>query len=140
MTASAATKFQTTRTLVWLLFWTGIGTFLLVGILIAIQAVGHFESDATQTLGKGELIVAAACVVLGPVSCRVFRDLSLAIFAYHDQVLALRRDMNALASRATGSAQQAGVRPSAPWQCPVCAKQNKMADAACVSCGEPFAA
>ena len=140
MTASALANFQTSRTLVWLLFWTGVVAFLLVGFLIAVQAIGHFESDSTRTLGQGELIVAAACLLFGPICCRVFRDLSLAVFAYHDQVQALRRDMNALASRATGSAQQAGIRPSAPWQCPVCAKQNKMADAACVSCGEPFAA
>jgi hypothetical protein len=139
MTASALANFQTSRTLVWLLFWTGVVAFLLVGFLIAVQAIGHFESDSTRTLGQGELIVAAACLLFGPICCRVFRDLSLAVFAYHDQVQALRRDMNALASRAPDPARAAVARPPAPWQCSDCERENDMASLACAGCGKPFA-
>lgn len=129
--------YKTSRVLVWLLFWVGVVLFVMVGLVSGGQALDHFEVEATHTLGKGKLLMAVGLLILGPISCRVLRDACLAIFGYHDQVMALRRDMNALAT-SRGPAVVSGSPPPAPWQCPTCSGDNGMNDRTCRQCGEPF--
>jgi hypothetical protein len=140
MSATSAPSYRTSRIMVWVLFCTGVFICLAVGIVMAGQGMDHFSEKATRTLGRGEILMAAGFLLFGPMLLWVFKDSCLAIFGFKDQAMALRREMNALATRPAAKATAAVVRPPAPWQCPDCGAENAMADVSCSGCGIPFSA
>ena len=140
MSTSSAASHRNSRVMVWVLFCAGLFIVLAVGLVMGSQGLDHFSEEATHTLGKGEVLVAAGCLVLGPMMLWVLKDAFLAIFDFKDQAMSLRREMNAIASRPTASASAAIVRPPAPWQCPKCGAENAMADTSCSVCGVAFSA
>lgn len=140
MSASSGPTFRTSRILVWILFCTGLFACLTIGIVMGGQGVDHFSDEFMRTRGRGEILVAAGFLVLGPMLLWVFKDACLAIFGFKDQAMALRREMNALANRPAAKTSAALVRPPAPWQCPDCGAENDMADSVCSGCGVPFSA
>ena len=139
MSATSASSYRTSRIFVWILFCTGVFICLAVGLVIAGQGVDHFSEELTRTRGRGEILTAAACLILGPMLLWVFKDTCLAVFGFKDQAMSLRREMNAIANR-PAQASVALVRPPAPWQCPSCGANNAMADSICTVCGVPFSA
>jgi hypothetical protein len=140
MSATSAPSYRTSRTLVWILFCTGVFACLAIGLVLAGQGIEHFSDELTRTRGRGEILMAAGCLILGPMLLWIFKDTSLAIFNFKDQAMALRRDMNALATRPAATVAGATVRPPAPWQCPDCGAENAMANSSCSKCGVPFSA
>ena len=140
MSAASAPSYRTSRILVWVLFCAGLFTVLAVGLTMVGQGLEHFSDESTRTLGRGEIMMAVGGLILGPMLLWVSKDACLAIFGFKDQAMALRREMNALATRPAAQASAAVVRPSAPWQCSGCGSQNDMADLKCTRCGVQFSA
>ena len=118
MSATTAASFRTSRIMVWVLFCTGVFVCLAVGIVMGGQGMDHFSEETTRTLGKGEILMAAGFLVLGPMLLWVFKDACLAVFGFKDQAMALRREMNALANRPAAKATAAVVRPQRLKQWP----------------------
>ena len=139
MSSQSAPSYRRSRVLVWVLFVASTATFVMFGLVLGGQGMDHLGEDATRTIGRGELITAGACLTLGPMTTWVLRDLSLAIFGYHDQVMALRRDMNAIVNRSGSTIEETATRPPAPWTCGTCSSENGMNDLACRSCGTRYA-
>ncbi len=140
MSATSAASFRASRLMVWLLFYAGLFVCLAVGLVMGGQGLDHFSEEATRTLGRGEILFAAGCLLFGPMLLWVLKDACLAVYGFKDQAMALRKEMNALASRPAARASAAVVRPPAPWQCPACGAENAMADTSCSVCGVAFSA
>ena len=140
MSAYSADTYRASRIMVWMLFGVGLFGCLAIGLVMGGQGLDHFAEEGTRTLGQGEIMMAGGLLLFGPMLLWVFKDACLAIFGFQDQAMALRREMNALASRPAASAPAAVVRPPAPWQCPDCEAENAMADTRCAVCGVPFGA
>jgi hypothetical protein len=140
MSATSAPSYRTSRILVWILFCSGVFACFAIGVVLGGQGVDNFSDELMRTRGRGEILMAAGFLVVGPMLLWVLKDAFLAIFGFKDQAMALRREMNALASRPAAKVTAAVVRPPAPWQCPDCGAENAMADVSCSGCGIPFSA